>query len=186
VRWFRQSTSLIALVCFLPSLVFATREAKSQALPTATGPGSYIQLGAQISGYQIDYGQRYLLGGSGFLDANLYARYGAEIEARTLRINENEGVHETTYLVGPRVSILTGPVRPYIKLLIGRGEFSYPFHDATGSYFVVAPGAGLDWRVRQSRLSLRIVDVEVQSWSGFSFGRIMPYGISSGVAIRVF
>jgi hypothetical protein len=183
----KRSTSFVVLVSCAASLMFATpHRSNAQALPTATGPGTYIQVGAQISSFQIDYGQRYLSGVAGFVDANVYARYGVEAEARTLRINQDEGVHETTYLVGPRVSILTRQVRPYVKFLVGRAEFSYPFHDATGSYFVLAPGAGIDWHVGHSRLNIRVIDVEVQNWPGFSFGPISPYGISSGLAVKIF
>lgn len=187
MKWSKERTSLILLASCASFLMFATpTDSTAQALPTATGPGKYIQVGAQLSGFQIDYGQHYLSGVAAVIDANLYARYGVEAEVRTLIINQDEGVHETTYLAGPRVSLLTGQVRPYVKFLVGRGELSYPFHDATGSYFVFAPGAGLDWHVGHSRLNIRVVDVEVQNWPGFSFGSIMPYGISSGLAVRVF
>jgi hypothetical protein len=33
---------------------------------------------------------------------------------------------------------------------------------------------------------VRLVDVEVQDWLGFSFGAMHPYGIGTGIAWRVF
>ena len=164
----------------------APTAAAAQSLPAAYGPGSYIQVGGTGSLFQADYGQRNLGGGAVFIDAHLYRRVGLEAEARTLAINEDAGVHETTYLAGPRISILPGRFRPYSKLLIGRGRFYFPFHYAQGSYFVVAPGAGVDWQVGKSRLTVRIIDVEFQKWPGFSFGPLQPYGVSSGIALRVF
>jgi hypothetical protein len=166
-------------------LLAAAVQAGAQNLPAADGPGSYIQVGGNVSLYQIDYGQRELGGGAVYIDANLYRTIGVEAEARTLRLNEDAGTHEATYLVGPRYSLRMNRIRPYAKLLVGRGEFYYPFHYAQGSYFVVAPGAGVDWRISR-RLTVRVIDVELQDWPRFSFGPLKPYGISSGIAFRVF
>ena len=168
-------------------LILATpSRAAAQAKYAGIGPGTYIQVGGTFSDYQIDYGQRSLGGAAVFVDAHLYRRIGAEAEVRTFRLNESAGVHETTYLIGPRFSFLAGRLRPYGKLLIGRGEFYYPFNYAKGSYFAIAPGGGVDWHIRQSKLTIRIVDVEIQNWPGFSFGALKPYGFSSGIAVRVF
>jgi hypothetical protein len=160
--------------------------AVAQRIAAADGPGSFIQVGGEFSLYQLPYGQRQLGGEGIFLDAHLYRKLGVEIEARALQINEDEGVHENTYLAGLRYSLLPGTLRPYVKLLAGRGQFWFPFNYATGSYFVVAPGFGIDWHVRRSRLVVRVLDVEYQDWPGFSFGALKPYGVSSGLAIRVF
>jgi hypothetical protein len=167
-------------------LLLSPLRANAQAEPTAYGPGTYIQVGSEFSTYQIDYGQRYLGGAGAFIDANLYRRIGVEVEARNFTINESEGVHDTTYLVGPRISIFKGRFRPYSKLLTGRGEFYFPFHYAKGSYFVIAPGFGVDWYMRKSRFAVRLIDVEIQNWPGFSFGQLKPYGVSSGLMFRVF
>jgi hypothetical protein len=178
--------AVAAVLCAASLLFVIPTNAMAQAEPAGLGPGTYIQAGAVFSNSQIDYGQRTLGGAAFFVDAHLYRRFGAEAEARVLTLNQNEGVHETTYLVGPRYSVLAGHFRPYGKLLIGRSQFYFPFHYAQGSYFVLAPGFGVDWHAGRSRLAIRIVDVEMQNWSGFSFGPMKPYGISSGVALRVF
>jgi hypothetical protein len=183
----RQRTTLIvrtAASLFLLAVVSMPAAAQSRA--TADGPGSYIQVGGTGSIFQADYGQRHLGGESIFIDANLYRRIGVEAEGRVLNLNEDEDVHETTYLAGPRYSILPGRIRPYAKFLIGRGQFGFPFHYAQGSYFVIAPGAGVDWQVGRSRLTIRLVDIEFQKWPQFSFGPLQPYGVSSGIALRVF
>jgi hypothetical protein len=184
-RKLAQLTNSILCAVVSSLLLTAAVQAGAQNLAAADGPGSYIQVGGSGSIYQIDYGQRDLGGGAVFIDANLYRTIGVEAEARTLRINEDAGAHETTYLVGPRISLKMNRFRPYGKLLIGRGQFYYPFHYAQGSYFVVAPGAGVDWQVAK-RLTVRVIDVEFQNWPWFSFGPLKPYGISSGIAFRVF
>jgi len=178
--------ALAPVVATLLASVLTPTRTLAQALPAGIGPGTYIQAGATFSTYQIDYGQRTLSGGSAFIDAHLYRRWGAEAEVRVLRLNEDEGVHENTFLIGPRYSILAHHLRPYAKFLVGRAEFYYPFNYAKGTYNVIAPGGGVDWHVPRSRLTVRVIDVEMQNWPGFSFGSLKPYGISTGIAIQVF
>ncbi len=172
--------------CAVLLLFAGLRPAAAQADAAGLGPGSYLQIGAAFSDFQVDYGQRYIQGGSIFVDAHLYRRIGAEVEARNFRYNEDAGTHETTYLVGPRLSVFPRRLRPYVKLLAGRGQFYFPYGYAKGSYLVVAAGAGVDWHPRGSRLSLRLIDFEQQDWPNFSFGALHPYGISTGLALRIF
>jgi hypothetical protein len=37
-----------------------------------------------------------------------------------------------------------------------------------------------------SNLKIRLIDVEYQQWLQFTFGTIVPYGISFGISYRVF
>ena len=179
IGWFRTCWLLACAV----TLACLARAAHGQAEYTATGPGTYISAGVTFAGFQQAYGQRYVGGGTAFVDANLYRRIGVEAEARELNLHTDEGVRETTYLVGPRLSPLRrGSLRPYAKLLAGRGELRFPFGDARGSYFVAAPGAGLDWRVQHSRLLIRVIDFEYQIWPQFTFGTLHPYGASAGLS----
>ena len=66
------------------------------------------------------------------------------------------------------------------------GKFHYPYNYAEGSYFVLAPGAGLDVKIGQSRYSVRVIDFEYQSWPNFTYGGLNPYGVSAGVTVRIF
>ncbi|WP_142988427.1 hypothetical protein [Granulicella rosea] len=157
-----------------------------QALPAAVGPGSYITVGVTASAYESDYGKRLLGGGAVFLDAHVYRRIGVEAEARDLRLHSDLGIHERTYMVGPKYSFLPHRVRPYVKFLVGRGEFDFPYGYAKGSYVALAPGGGLDWKLGKTPVFIRVIDVEYQLWPGFTYGQLKPYGVSSGVAIRVF
>ena len=158
----------------------------AQALFTATGPGSYLSAGVTVSGFQQDYGRHYVGGESIFIDTHLYRRVGAEFEARQLNFHTEEDVKQTTYMVGPKLSLRARNVRPYGKFLVGRGELQFPFHYAQGSYFAMAPGGGLDYRIPESRVSLRLVDFEYQIWPGFTFGSLHPYGVSIGASYRIF
>ncbi len=160
--------------------------AYAQDIPAAKGPGSYVAVGGTVSGFNSDYGKRDLGGASLYVDANVYNRVGFEAEARTLRLNSDDGTRIATYLVGPRLSRDFRSLRIYTKIMAGRGTFDFPYNYARGEYFVVAGGFGVDWRVKHSPLILRVVDVEFQRWPQFTFGELQPYGISSGLSLRVF
>lgn len=173
----------LTLTC---ALVFGSSQARAQATPTAIGPGSYLSVGLAASAFQQDYGQRYVGGETLFVDANLYRKYGAEFEVRRLNFHTSEDVKENTYMGGIKYSIRPHHLRPYVKLLAGEGTFQYPFHYAHGSYFVVAPAAGLDWHIKDSRWTIRAVDFQYQIWPDFSYGQLHPYGFTSGVSFDVF
>jgi len=155
-----------------------------QARYAGTGPGSLVTIGGTVGGYQIDYGKRYLGGGALYADLNPTWRYGIEAEARLLRYNQENDTHLSTYLVGPRVSFGTHRFNPYAKVLVGLGKFNFPYDYATGNYFVIAPGAGVDMRLTD-RIKLRLVDFEYQEWPQFTFGSIHPYGISTGISFSI-
>lgn len=172
------AASFACLVCLGPQKLLA------QALPTAIGPGSYFSVGGEVSAYQSDYGKQHLIGFATFADAHITWRYGVESEARFSRYNSPEDVAESTYLIGPTVAIRPGPLRPYVKFLVGDGRIVFPYKYAVGNYFTYAPGGGLDYVV-SDRLAVRLIDVEYQMWPSFTFGEIHPYGISAGVSYRL-
>lgn len=170
---------LLALV-----MLISPGKVNAQAEHAGREPGSYIALGVTGSGFNSGYGQQRLLGPAFYVDANLYRRLGFEAEARSLRFHNQLDVRQTTYLAGVRVSARGYNVRPYAKLLAGTGTMTFPYNDAHGRYLVVAPGAGLDWRVRR-RLQLRVVDFQYQYWPQFTFGAMRSWGISTGFSLRV-
>jgi len=159
--------------------------AGGQAIPTAKGPGSYVAIGGGISAFQADYGQKVLGGGVLFVDLNPTWRVGLQGEARYLRFNSFEQVTETNYLAGPRVMLRQGPLRPYVKFLVGAGKITLPFHYAQGTFLTYAPGAGIDYLLND-RLTIRVLDFEYQRWPDFSsYGELRPYGISAGLSFRL-
>jgi hypothetical protein len=173
------------LSIFLLALFPGLRVAFGQALPTATAPGAYISVGGTYSLFQSDYGQ-HVLGGAGvFVDINRWRQVGIEAEGRWLRQNKLADTTETTYLIGPRVEIRRGRFSPYVKTLVGLGYFNFPYNYAQGRYFVLAPGAGVNFNLTNT-VKIRLVDVEYQSWPQFTFGTINPYGVSVGISYRIF
>lgn len=157
-----------------------------QALPAATGAGRYIAIGGSFAAYRSPYNDREVAGYSAYADVNLTRRFGIEAEARRLRLDTDEDTRSATYLIGPRVSMKWPKYRPYAKALVGTGQFTYPFGYAHGSYFAIAPGAGLDISVLHGRAYLRVIDFEYEAWRQFTFGSARPYGFSSGISVRVF
>jgi hypothetical protein len=159
--------------------------ASAQDIATAKGPGSYVAVGGEVSAFQADYGQRVIGGGLLFADVNPNWRIGFEGEARYLRLHTFEDVTETNYFVGPRIMLRPGPLRPYVKFLVGAGKITLPLHYAQGTFLSYAPGGGVDY-IAGDRLTVRLIDFEYQLWPGFSsYGELRPYGISSGISIRL-
>lgn len=173
--------AVIGMVCLA-----GQHRVQAQALPTATGPGSNVTLGGAFSIYQEDYGKQYLGGASIYTDVHPYWRYGVEGEARWLRLNQSEQVTESSYLVGPRVIVSrhASAFEPYVKLLVGAGRISLPFHYAQGGFFAYAPGGGIDLSVSRY-VKVRAIDFEYQRWPDFPYGPLRPYGISFGMSLRL-
>lgn len=166
-------------------LLSGALSARAQAIPAAIGPGPYVSVGGGVSALQADYGRRVLGGGMVYSDLHITARSGIEAEARWLRYHTDEDVTETTYLAGPHVYVFRSPVmKPYVKALVGVGHLQFPFKYADGSYLAIAAGGGLDLAVG-SRLIVRAVDLEYQSWPQFTYGSLHPYGVSFGIAFRL-
>jgi hypothetical protein len=156
----------------------------AQALTTASGGGSYLRIGVGATAMQADYGHRVLVGATAFADSNISPRIGLEYEAHFQRWNSNEQLTETSYLAGMRVAASDRTWRPYGKVLVGLARIQFPYNYATGSYFAIAPGGGLDWEPG-GRWAVRVLDVEYQEWTRFTYGSMHPYGVTSGVSFRV-
>lgn len=174
----------VLLTTVLAASAWKARRATSQALPTATGPGAYVAVGVGGSLYQADYGRNALGGGVVWVDANLPRAYGLEAEARFLRYHQQKEVYEDTFLIGPRYSFKPSHWVPYVKVPVGLGHIRFPYNYGKGSYFVLAPGGGLDYWIGD-KVRVRVVDVEYQLWPQFSFGTLHPYGVSAGISFRV-
>jgi hypothetical protein len=157
----------------------------AQAAPTATGPGPYIALGGLGAIFKTNYGSQTLGGVGGYLDLNPHRDYGVEVEYQTLRFHAQADVKQTTWLVGPRISHGSGRFVPYGKFLVGRGRFDFPYGYAYGHYFVMAPGAGVDFQLNR-RIKIRLIQAEYQIWPKFTFGSLQPYGISSGISFTLY
>lgn len=165
-------------------LVGLAGTASAQKVWAAKGGGSNIVVGVGASVFADPYGQTKIGGLWTYAAINPTWRYGVEGEMRSLKYHTDESVTQTNYLVGPRVYVLSGNIRPYGKAVIGMGRMTFPFKYGTGSYLAYGGGGGVDWMVGD-RLIVRVVDVEYQMWPQFTFGKLSPYGVSAGVSFRV-
>ena len=163
-------------------------KASAQSPEAATGGEPSLSAGAVVSGNYLEYGKRWLGGAGAFVDANINWRLGIEGEADWARYRQQSDTHATTYLVGPRYqfnAVGSGyRFRPYAKFLIGDGVFNFPFNYGYGNYFVIAPGAGIDFRMNE-RIRIRLADFEYQYWPSFTFGPVSNLSVSVGVKYRI-
>lgn len=179
---------ILIAVCLLA----AALSAQAQSPQSAQYGDQTLAVGGVFNATHLQYGEHWVLGAGAFVDANLTWHYGIEGEAAWGRWHEQSGTHADTYLIGPRYRFASpGSSRfsPYAKFLIGGGEFNFPFYNggstATGSYFVMAPGAGIDYRWKP-RFDIRLCDVEDQIWPQFTFGSVSNVSISAGLRYRIF
>jgi hypothetical protein len=160
--------------------------AYGQAVATATASGVSLHAGGGYTNYQADYGKRRLGGYFFVADYDRTPRWGLEFEGRMLRFNQEFNSHQTTFLIGPRYTYRRPRYIAYGKLLAGNGRFHFPYNYADGSYFVIAPGGGLDIPLGESRWAIRAADIEYQSWTNFTFGGLHPWGYSGGITVKIF
>lgn len=179
----RCGRTLIGITLILLALA-ASRSASGQARESATAGGVSIWAGVGGSGYYLQYGARKILGVTGFVDADSIRHIGIEAEGRWLELHQVANVHAETYMIGPRYHFNFSRFQPYAKGLVGAGEFNFPYNYAHGGYFVVAPGAGVDYRLSH-RWSVRLLDVEYQYWPQFTFGAMSSIGATAGIRYRI-
>lgn len=176
------------MVCSLAFLVvcFAcARMGFAQVVAGGDVGGATISAGATASGYYVQYGDQKMVGVSAFVDADTRRRIGLEVEGRWLEFHEMANVHTETYTIGPRYHLTFGRFQPYVKGLVGFSEFNFPYNYAHGSYLVLAPGGGLDFRLTH-RIRIRAADFEYQYWPQFTYGAMTSYGVSTGLKILIF
>jgi hypothetical protein len=172
--------------------------AGAQVQASATRGTFNMNVGAMASDFQPDYA------GGGIAQASPYRLYGAgayldvrfsrwvqlEAEWRWQRFHQYVGIHQDNYLIGPRVPIHTffGRVTPYGKVLFGFTHMTFEFNETECRCQTIAYGGGADVRL-DDRWTLRAVDFEYQqfpSWYQLQNAQLHPYGVSVGIAYRVF
>lgn len=171
-------------MCLILLALLSCRNAFAQVEESANIGGRSVWVGSSVSGYYIQYGGVKNLGVSGFVDADTIRRLGVEAEGRWLQFHTTNDIHATTYLIGPRYHFNLGRYQPYLKGLGGLGLFSFTYNYAHGSYFVIAPGGGVDYRLAP-RWTVR-VDGEYQYWPQFTFGPMSSGGVSVGIKYLIF
>lgn len=180
----------------MPILLLAAAfvaQARAQSPPAAIGPAGQVWAGGEYANAAASFpyqsGQR-LTGASGFADILVTNRIGFEGEANFLPVGGFEGSTESSYLAGPwAILVFRGRFVPYAKFLVGEGRIHYPFSIGDASYLALAPGAGVDYRLKRHWL-LR-VEYEYQMWPnspGYANEpdhELTPNGFHIGLAYRV-
>lgn len=170
---------------WLAMLLATAVAASAQVVPAGDAEGLTYFAGATASADYLQYGPRKMLGITGFVDADARNHFGVEVEANWMAFHQTANVHTTSYAAGPRFRLHWGRFEPYAKGLVGIGEFNFPYNLAHGSYLVVVPGGGVDFRLSH-RIRLRLAEAEYQYWPEFSYGSLSSFGVSSGIRVRIF
>jgi hypothetical protein len=180
----KRSTLALLIIAFS----FAVVSARGQVLPAATSHAFGLTAGGLGSMTQPDYAgegiaqtsPNRLYGIGAFVDLHFSRWVQLEGEGHWMRFNTYKGITEDSYLVGPRIPIVTfHRVTPYGKFLVGLGSGSF----LTGDTFVLAYGGGADIRLTH-RLTLRAIDFEYQQWRVNP--TLYPYGGSVGISYKIF
>lgn len=171
-------------------LVLALRPAAAQVTPSADAGGFKVWAGGEASAFKFDYGERKLGGITALADVDTRRGLGIEGEARWLEFHQNANVHVETYSVGARYHRNLGRFQPYVKGLIGFGDFNFPYNLGYGRYTVVTMGGGLDYMWKK-RISIRAADLEYHMWPQFTPDGVNTMdmndiGVNAGFRIRVF
>ena len=166
-------------------LVFVPRSAPAQVVPSADAGGLKIWAGGEASAFKVEYGERKLGGITAVADVDTRRGIGVEGEARWLDFHQVDNEHVETYSIGARYHRNLGKFQPYVKGLIGFGDFNFPYNYATGRYTVVTMGGGLDYLWKR-RIAIRAADLEYHMWPQFTYGSMNDMGLSIGVRVRVF
>ena len=127
-----------------------------------------------------------LYGVGTYVDLKLYRWVQIEGEARWMRWNQFNGIHQDNYLIGPRLPIRRfGKMTLYGKALVGFSQMTFDPVGSHGRFTDYAFGGGADMKISK-RLKLRLVDVEYQYWPSWGDSSTSPYGASVGLSYKVF
>ncbi len=162
-------------------LGFATATVHAQAVPAATIPGD-IQIGAGYVNANPDYGPVSMNGAFIFADADLWKHFGAEASYHRISAGKPTTITESTYELGARYRYPIRQLSPYLKILIGAGNFAFGSSSQDGTYRTYIGGGGLDYRVTEHFVAR--ADYEYQRWGTFPPHGLQPNLFSIGVAFR--
>jgi len=201
--------SIVTLLSIL--LAAGALSARAQVVPSATKSPFSLTVGGMASAFQPDYDANYfnddkvteaspyrLYGIGTYVDVKFSRWVQIEGEARWLRYNQFDQIHQDNYLIGPRIPIhrfnfLRSTV--YAKALVGyaKMDLGYYYEPTVGFIFLgnggftdIAYGGGVDLKLNK-RFSIRAFDFERQDYPKFiSNTHLSPYGASVGVGYRIF
>ena len=153
----------------------------AQATATATRSGD-LQVGVGYTIAKPDYGPQTYRGIAAYADFDLRSHLGIEAEFHQVGSQNGDQAYQRTYEIGGRYFFNYGPLAPYVKAMAGLGNFNYPYSQTDLLYPLFAGGIGADYKIG---IHLRLRgEYELQRWSGFSNGGLVPQMFTFGVAYR--
>jgi hypothetical protein len=177
----RGDSSLIGRIA-LSFLLGGSSVLFSQALPTATRAGD-AQVGIGYSLGRPDYIPQTFQGFAAYGDFDFRPHFGVEAEFHQVNHTSGYQSFERTYEIGGRYLRTYGPLVPYVKAMIGHGDFGYPYGETELGYTMYAGGAGADFKLGPY---LRIrADYEFQRWTSFPNGGLTPQIVTIGIAYHL-
>jgi hypothetical protein len=151
----------------------------AQATSTASRAGD-LQIGIGFSIAKPDYGPQSFQGVTAYADFSRRSHFGLEAQFHQVSNTNSDQSYQRTYEVGARYFLTYGPLMPYLKAMIGRGDFNYPFGQTDLAYALYAGAIGADYQLGP-HLRLR-ADYELQSWYDFPNEALTPQILSLAVA----
>jgi hypothetical protein len=150
-----------------------------QALPTASRTAD-AQIGAGFSIARPDYIPQTFQGFTAYADFDFRPHIGVEAEFHQVYSTAGDQSFERSYEIGGRYFRTYGRLVPYLKAMVGRGDFNYPHGNADLYYTLYAGGVGADFKLGPF---VRVrAEYELQKWSSFPNGGLMPQLVTFGVA----
>jgi Outer membrane protein beta-barrel domain len=152
---------------------------EGQALPTASRVAD-AQVGAGYSFARPDYLPQTFQGFTVYGDFDFRPHLGVEAEFHQVNSTNGDLSYERTYEVGGRYFRTYGALVPYLKVMVGRGDFQYPFGQTELAYTLFAAGVGADFKL--GPLFRVRAEYEFQKWINFPNGGFTPQIVTVGVA----
>ena len=173
--------AVLAAIC----LVTASA-ALGQVVPAARANGLSLSVGDTVSFFHLQYGAERL----GWIVGVRRFGYQAALGHRRrgpLAHLQSHGRRPGRDVPGrPAVFLECGSrFRIYGKGLVGVGKFTFIDNSAQGTYFVVAPGEGVDFKINR-HFQWRLAEFEYQYWPGFPTKALSTAGVSSGIRYTIF
>lgn len=158
-----------------------------QATSTASRDGM-IQVGIGGTYGSPDYNPKGI-GGLTYYAGIDFHYFGLEADIHQTTLWTPYDLGQRTYVGGPRFVYPVGRYRPYVRGVLGFGQFIQQrgYYDTTTSlplHKLYGFGGGLDI-LATHKINIRAIDFEEQRWPGFSNHGLTPYVVTVGVAYRL-
>jgi hypothetical protein len=150
-----------------------------QSRPTASREAD-AQIGVGYTLARPGYVQQTFQGVSAYAGLDLSLHLGVEAEFHQENSANGDRSYQRTYEIGGRYFRTYGPLVPYVKGMVGRGDYIYPTGQTGVAYNMFAGGVGADLKLGM-HLRLR-GEYEFQKWTSFQNGGLTPQLVTIGVA----